>query len=65
MRGSETALKKDKSSLQLGCSQRNVDLKYLGKEMEFYGLIIIWRNFGVRSASKDKMFYESLAVVER
>lgn len=63
VRGSETAL--DESPLRLGCSQRNVDLNYLGKEMEFYGLIIIRRNFGVRFASKEKMFSESLAVVER
>lgn len=56
---SEITLGKDESPPRLGCSQRNLDRKYLGKETELYRLTIIGRNFGVRFALKQKRSMDS------
>lgn len=43
-----------KDGAPTGAGLRNLDLKYLGKGMKFYGLIIIERNFRVRFIHKQR-----------
>lgn len=43
-----------KDGATTGAGLRNLDLKYLGKGMKFYGLIIIGRNFGVIFVHKQR-----------
>lgn len=51
-KGLRNTLGKDESLQGL----RNLDFKYLGKGMKFYGLIIIGRNFGLRFVHKQRSF---------
>lgn len=51
-KGLRSTLGKDRALT--GAGLRYLDLKYLGKGMTFYGLIIIGRNFGVRFVHKQR-----------
>lgn len=43
-----------KDGAPTGAGLRNLGLKYRGKGMKFYGLIIIGRNFGVKFVHKQR-----------